>query len=614
MSKEIPSASFSTRVKKLFSLLIFSFLIIGTSLQAQDTRLAQQYYNSGEYEKAEVMYKRLYDSQQNNDSYFNKYIDCLLAQDKFDKAEKVIKREIDSKPTNVQLYVNLGSLLERKGELEEAEKIYRDAIENLPPRMSIGQKLARSFARIKKFDLAIETYEKASSQTDKPEIFQYSLADLYRQKGDKENMIICYLNYGVTKENGGLSLKNTFQRFFDEGDYALLKAELYKRLQQEPDQFFYSEMLEWVFINEKDYKKALRQARAFERQSEGNGSRVYNVSTIAMKDKDYRTAIKGYQYIVDNQGVNSSYYIDAKRFQLKCQQALVVENYNYQQADLDSLVTLNEQYLVEIGRNWQSAQIMIDYADFQALYLNDVGKAIELLEEVISFSRVHPKTKSRSKIALGDYYLISGDIWEASLLYSQVDKAFKEGAIGELARYKNARLSYFNGDFEWAQAQFDILKSATSKLISNDAIDQSVFIMDNMALDTTDVPLKMFAQAELLIFQKNFKDAFAKLDSITNVFPKHSLQDDIYYVKAHIYKERKQLDDAIASYDLIIENHKEEIRCDNAIFELATIYEEIVEDKEKAKALYETLFIDFDNSTLAVEARKRFRILRGDQL
>ena len=257
---------------------------------------------------------------------------------------------------------------------------------------------------------------------------------------------------------------------------------------------------------------------------------------------------------------------------------------------------------------------MSELADFEALYLNELDTAILILQEMINFAGVDKYVVANAKLNLADYMLMQGDVWESTLLYSQVDKEMKEGVLGERARFRNAMLSYYRGDFEWAQEQFDILKTATSKLISNDAIDRSVFIMDNLGLDTTDVPLKMFAVAEQLTFQNRFEEAFQKMDSILILFPEHGLEDDILYNKANIFRKQKKYDDAIAAYDTIITNYPEEIRADNSLFELAELYEKVLGKPDKAKDLYEKLFLDFSGSTYAVEARKRFRILRGDDV
>jgi len=199
-------------------------------------------------------------------------------------------------------------------------------------------------------------------------------------------------------------------------------------------------------------------------------------------------------------------------------------------------------------------------------------------------------------------------------LFSQVDKEFKEEQIGQEARFKNARLSYFNGDFQWAQAQFDVLKASTSKLIANDALDLSVFIMDNLNLDTTSEAISLYSGAEMLVFQNRFEDAFLKLDTLRRDFPEHSLQDDILFLEAQIHEKKRDYAKAAALYLDIVEKYPQEIRADNALYAMAQLYENKLNDLEKAQTLYEKIFIDYSGSVFAVDARKRYRILRGDKM
>ena len=258
--------------------------------------------------------------------------------------------------------------------------------------------------------------------------------------------------------------------------------------------------------------------------------------------------------------------------------------------------------------------LVMEYAEFLAVYKNDLDKAISVLNELIKLNSINPYIKANSKVALADYYLMQDEVWEATLLYSQVDKEYTEEYLGEVARFKNAKLFYYTGRFDWAQEQFNILKSATSRLISNDAIDLSVFIMDNMGLDTTDRPLKMFAQSELLSTQNKIDEAFDKLDSITVLFPEHSLEDDILFQKANLNLKIKNYEKSAELYRMVFENFPEEIRADNAMYQLASLYENQLQRPDDAMVLYEKLFVDFSNSTFAVDARKRFRILRGDNI
>lgn len=602
-------------------MLFFRFLLLtclinfgAIHLSAQDSRLAAQYYQSGEYEKAASLYKRLYQKSKGNYNYYNRYIESLLAYEAYDEAEASIKQEIKRRPNDMELYVSYGNLYEKKFEPEKADEQFRKAITNLDNNISRISRLGNAFSLLAKYDLAIETFEKGAKLTGGKHQFSNNLANLYQRKGDYKKMIFYYLQGINTYRKRLTSLENIFQRALPEESYNDLQAQLYERIQKSPDEPLYTELLQWTFIHRKQYDRALRQARAMDRSLEENGNRVFEIANIAENDKDYSTAMKAYQYIIDEQGPNTTYYLDAKLGLLNAKRKSITKNYDFTTASLQELELEYERFLDEFGKNTETASLIKQLAYLKAYYLDNVDSAISLLEEVKNYGGLKKYEIADTKIELGDLYLIKGDIWEASLLYSQVDKAFKEGRIGELARFKNARLSYFNGDFEWAQEQFDILKSATTKLISNDAIDMSVFITDNMGLDTTDVPLKMYAESELLLFQNKYDDALDKLSEIDTLFPEHSLADDILYSKAQIYEKLKDYEQSKSMFESIIENHVEEIRCDNALFELAELYEGPLADKEEAMKLYKRLFEEFSNSTLATIARKRFRILRGDEV
>jgi len=602
----------------LKTFLVFSFLVcFGSVAIAQSNlkaNLANEYYNSGEYEKASELYEKLYLENNRNMSYFNRYVQCLLEVKSYEKAEKLVKDELKRVPDQLSLYVILGNIYERQADKERADKEYRKAIDKLTPDASSIVNLANAFTNLTKYNLAIETYLKGEKVTKIENLYAYNLAELYRRDGDKKNMIKYNL---LTLEKEGNNIQQTqtnFQRFFQEEDYKELQAQLYQLIQDRPSKTVYVEMLEWTFITQKEYSKALRQSKALDRQREENGIRVFNLANIAYQDEDYDTSIDAYTYIVENKSKNSTYYLESRRGLLNSKKSKIVYKYDYTKSDLQSLKDEYLSFFGELGKNTQTAQLMLEYAEFEGIYLNDLPIAISTLEEIINFGGLNKDIIAKAKLLLGDFYLMNGERWDASLLFSQVDKDFKEGNLGEMARYRNAKLSYYSGDFEWAQEQFKILKGATSKLISNDAIDMAVFILDNLGLDTTEVTLEMFAAADLLIFQNKFDEALVKLDSIKIIFPEHSLEDDVLYQKAQIYKKMRKGDLFVESLQTIIEKHSDDIKADNAIFELAEYYEFGVKDLEKAKSLYEKLFLDYSDSTFAVEARRRYRVLRGDEI
>lgn len=599
-------------MKWLLAFLLTSTFV--TVMIGQDRQLANQYYRDGEFEKAAVLYEQLYKESNFRDFYFDRYIESLMAMDDYSASEKAIKKHLRRDPDNVQTYVTYGKLLERQVKSDEAEEMYATAIEKLPKNQMEVTKLANAFMALTKYDLAISTYERGAELLKNRDAFAYNLGELYRRKGEISKMIENYLVSIEADPNRLTRVKSILQRYLNEEDYLEVQKQLYTKIQEDADNPLYPELLSWVFIQRKDYNGALRQMRALDRRYNENGGRVFSLAGIAANDEDYSTAIKAYEYIVKEKGPQSPYYLDAKRQSLRSKRKQLVSGYDYTIEELRTLEKEYESFLTEFGRSKITARIILELAELEALYINDLDKGIALLNRMIAYPNVNPKVQARGKISLADYYLMQGEVWEATLLYSQVDKAFKEDLLGHEARFRNARLSYYAGDFQWAQAQFDILKSSTSKLIANDALDLSVFIMDNLGLDTTEVALKLYADADLLVFQNRFEEAFGKMDSLKTTFPGHSLGDDVLYLKAQIQKKKRDYEGAAKLLEEITANHPDEIRADNALFQLAELYETQLAQPDKAQELYETLFIDYSNSTLAVEARKRYRILRGDDI
>jgi tetratricopeptide (TPR) repeat protein len=603
---------------QLLRLVAFALLLFGCSLnelhaQSPDPNLANQYFSDGEFEKAAALYGQLVEKERRSDYYFTRYIDCLTKLEKWDEAEKSVKKQIKDQPENNGLYVTYGSIFEEQGKDEEANVQYQRAIDKMASDYAAVLRLANMFLGDSKYDLAIKTYERGAVLTKDPNRFSYNLGDLYRRKGEPVKMTEQYLN-SLASDPGKLpSLQTIFARSLGPEDMVELQTQLYVRIQENENPDFV-ELLAWSFVQRKDFKSALRQYKALDKRLSESGQRIMRVADEAAEARDFETAIAAYEYVILDKGQTSPFFYDAKREAMQCRRRKVTEGFNYTQQDLTTLESEYESFLSQYGKNHLSSSIIMQLAELEALYLRNLPKAIAYLEELKLMPGLRQDVMARLKINLGDYYLMNGDIWESTLLYSQVDKAFKEDTIGQEARFKNARLSYFNGDFQWAQAQFDILKSATSKLISNDALDLSVFIMDNLNLDTTSDAISLYAAAELFVLQNRYEDAFLKLDTLATQFPEHSLQDDILYLKAKIWDKQRDYAKAIPLYQEVADKYKEDIRADNALFALAEIYELKLNDLEKAKEIYEKIFLDYSGSVYAVDARKRFRVLRGDKV
>lgn len=583
-------------------------------LSAQDPNLASQYFANGEFEKAATIFEQLFEKDNRNDFYFGRYFDCLLNLEQYDDCEKLLKKQIKKNPENTNFYVAYGNLYEKLEKPKEAKEQFEKAVDKMAQDANAVNRLANTFMNASKYDLAIKTYEKGTAMFNDPYRFAFSLGELYRRKNDIPKMLENYLNSIQDDPNKLMSVQTMLQRYLAIEDFTELQSQLYARLQADESNTEFTELLAWSFIQQKDYKSALRQVKALDKRTADNGIKVMKLGRDAADARDYETAIAAFDYILTEKGEGNALYFDAKQEIMNCRRKKLTEGFSYTVEDLRLLENEYETFLNRYGKGKQTAAIISEMADLEAFYINDLDKAISLLNELINFPGLDRNTLAKGKISLADFYLMKSEVWDATLLYSQVDKEFKEEQLGQEARFKNARLAYFNGDFQWSQAQFDVLKASTSKLISNDALDLSVFIMDNLNLDTTAEALTLYSQAELLNFQNRFPEAFAKLDTLRLRFPDHSLIDDILYLEAQIYEKKREFPKALELYQKVVDKDPKDIRADNSLYKMAQIYELMLHDNDKAKAIYEKIFMDYSGSVFAVEARKRFRVLRGDKL
>jgi tetratricopeptide (TPR) repeat protein len=322
-------------------------------------------------------------------------------------------------------------------------------------------------------------------------------------------------------------------------------------------------------------------------------------------------AIEAFDLLL-KRGPSNPYYTESLTGSLQSRFLKITEGYHFNREDLISLRDEYDRTLAELGRNSRTLVLMRDLAHLEAFYLDQLDEAVELLEEALQIQGADDDLKSDIKLELGDIYLFTGEVWEASLLYSQVEKAFKNDPIGHEAKFRNARLSYYIGEFDWARAQLDVLKAATTKLIANDAMELSLLISDNMDPDSTYTGLAYYARADLLRYRNQDSLAIRTLDSIRMQVLYHPLDDEILYSKAEIYIKQKRYQLADSLLEEIVRVYPDDILADNALFERAQLQAGAMNNKDKAMELYQQLMLDYPGSLFTTEARKRFRQLRGD--
>jgi len=578
-----------------------------------DAQLAARYYRKKEFDKAVILYAKLYEQKKSN-IYYTYYLYCLVELKDFKEAEKLVKTQIKKFPARPKYQVDLGFVYTEKGELNKARKQYENTLKNLPPNRNRIIELANAFLVRSQIEYAAATYKKGSEiLPDYP--FYLELGNLYNQVGNYSMMVEEYLNYVDFDYTNVAVIEHKLQnKLSDDPENVvsgLLRKSLLKRVQRHPDKLYYSEMLMWLSIQEKDFEMAFLQAKSIDRRQNEEGERIYKLAEICIANHQYEIAIEAYDYII-KKGKSNFLYVDATIGRLNARYLKATDSYDYSINDLKDVENDYINMLEEYGKSPSMIKVMQYLGHLQAFYLDKTDEAVSILYEAIAIPNAAPAAVAECKIELADILLFVGDVWEAKLLYAQVEKAYKNDPLGHYAKFKNAKLSFYIGEFQWAKAQLDVLKAATSKLIANDALRFSVLISDNIDMDSSTVALAMYARADLLLYRNKDELALQTLDSIFELGSWHPIFDEVLMKKAEIKIKQRDFEKAAEFLTTIVDDYSYDITADNALFMLAELYENQFNDKDKAMQLYQKLMQDYPASLFTVEARKRYRSLRGD--
>ena len=527
-----------------------------------------------------------------------------------------IKRSISKHKSNASLYLALGRYYQNNNQEAKAKEQYHQAIKHLVAEVDSVLSLGGQFVNFGLYTEALAAYSQGNELLPGGYPFSIEKAEVYGKMGDDEGMINAYLDVLELGASYLNAVQNALQLGFDTPKELernkVIKSQLVKRIQNKPDQIIFEQLLVYILMQQHDYEAALKYEKALDNRLAKGGAELFAFATICSQNKAFNTAAKALQYIVDN-GAEGNYFVPARIALLENQYKAIAEQSKPTSDELLLLEKHFEQELPNLGPTSLTLPLYTNYAHLEAFFLHRPDKGDSILTTVLMGVNLKKEQVAAAKLELGDIQLLSGKIWDASLTYSQIEKAFKYDVIGQEAKLRNARLAYYTNDFKWALAQLNVLKASTSKLISNDAMYLSVLITDNIGWDSVTVPLEIYARAELLAFQNSDSLAQLALDSVIALYPNHPLTEYVAFLKADV---------AIRSgHCLLAESNLYRLTTgasikvlfpDKALFKLGLLHETCLQDKLKAMQDYHDLLLQFPNSIYVNEARKHFRNLRGD--
>jgi tetratricopeptide (TPR) repeat protein len=570
--------------------------------------LAENYFEQGEYAKAESIYKKLYKGNRSRSIHLLfEYVKTLQAQEKYQGAEELLKNRIDDIKVYPTLNIELGYNYQIAGDQEAADREYDKALKLLEKNPKYAYSAGSSFQKHNLLTYAASALEIALDFKSSPS-YTVRLAQIYGEQGRLKEMFGTFLDLVEKQPRYFYSVNRNFSKYIKKDPQTeanqILRKLLLKRLRKNP-KVFYNEMLSWLFTKEQRYQLAFTQEKAiYRRSNENNMNGLMDLARVASNHGDNETAQKTLDFIID-EAANERVQLRAQglKMQITVQQS---KPKNFEDVTQDF-----EDILKKYGTGRNTLGIQLAYAQFLAFRQNAPDQAKKLLNELLN-QRIRPREEAQVKMKLGDILVLERQFNQALIYYSQIQNLLKNSGLAQQAGFKVAKTSYYKGDFEWAQTQLKILKQATSQRIANDAMELSLLISDNIKEDSTHAALKLFAEADLFEFQEKNEAALSVLDSVLINYKGDKIEDEALLRKGKILEKKEKFAEAAEAYQKIIDYFGEDILADNAYYLLGKLYQTELNQPEKAKEYFREIVFNFSDSIFYVDARKRFRELRGD--
>jgi tetratricopeptide (TPR) repeat protein len=589
-------------MKKLF---LYITLLFSLAAFSQNEQLAQYYYDKGDFDKALVSYQELLDGLPSNPFYFQRKIDCLQQLQQFEPAEKAIQERLN-KYKQATLLVDLGYNFQLQKNEVKAKKYYDEAIEKIKKNPNEVYGVANSFEKKVLLEYALKSYQVASALVPTFN-FNYQMALLYGQLGDTDKMVTTFLDEAVANPQNAMIIQSQLSRYMsNDGDSKFnesLRKALIIRVQKSQD-VFWNHFLSWFYMQQKEFGKAFIQEKAIYKRNPESLSNIINLGQMAIEEDDYEEAKAILDYVLENT-TDIQLIVQANTYLMKMRIEKAPEN------DFVAINTQFELLLKQYGITPITLSLQLMQAQFVSFKLKKTVEGKAIVKRAMEL-QLNVYDQAKCKMELADILLSEEKFNQALLYYSQIEENLNNDVLAHEASLKSAKTSYFKTDFEWALKQFKELKSASTQLIANDALEYFLLINDNTVADSTQTALKQFAKGDYLLYQNRNQQAIAQFQSILKSFKGQEIEAVTLLRLGRVYETTGDFTLALSQYQEIITHHNDGIYIDEALYFSADIYNKKLQMPDKAKPLYEKIIFNHQDSIYFVDARRKFRELRGD--
>ena len=589
--------------------VILSFMSQGYTQTEID--LADEYFSINDFKKAEDLYANYIYQEEKLIRVYSKYRRCLIETNQYDQLYKSLKKLNKKFPENYLIQVDLLSIEGQAGHLKEFKKDYKITYNTVKKNNYNFLLLYNKLSLRNYLTLSLQFIADERKTRNDDLFYSIEVMEIYKQRKENKKWIdeaLAYLEFNYSKLE---IIEDQLQLQLGDDDFIYLEEQLLQKIGTSKS-IIYQSLLVWLYVQQKDFYSAFQQQRSIDKIRKEFGQELVNLAVIAIDNNSIDDAVDILSYVTNTYS-EEPIYIDAQSKLIQIRQDKIIASYPVDKSQVNALIKDYNLLADKSKLVRQRIDIKLKQIKLIAFELHENKRAIDSLNGLVIKRGISSNQLAKVRLLLGDIYLFDNQQGEASLIFFKVENKWKSGTYAEQAKLKNAKIYYYMGEFSLSQSMLDILKKATSREISNDAIELSVFIKSNSGLDTTFVPLQLYADAELLAYQKRYEESLKKLDKLLLDFPFNTLVDEVYWKKSELYQLTGNQAEEKEQLKLIIQKFSKDIWADDAVYQLAQQLE-AEGDKVAAMVYYKKILIDYKGSIYLENSRNAYRKLRGDKL
>jgi tetratricopeptide (TPR) repeat protein len=609
-------------LKILWIVLFFASATLFCQYVNDDNNLylqGQNYEMAGYMDKARPIFEDLYRKNVNNPQYFNSLNRVYLALKLYDASIKIIEQRIENNPSDLNLYGLLGCTYYLRGDEKRAFSVWEDGIKKVPESPINFRVMANYALERRAFDKAIDFLNRGNQISDNPLLFSFDLANLYALTMQYNKAAEEYWSILNKYPEQFQLVQSGLSSFTNKSDALQSTIEVFEK-KYNADNIKLVYILASLYLQSKSYEKAYTLYDQLDAKSNSRGMELLKFAQEVNNEHQFDLAAKVFSKIIVTYP-SSPIISNAKLGYAKALESSLLSGNSLQTNwkpfgfnSTEDPQKINEiiNYFTEIAKIFPNSdaanEALYRIGNLKFSQLRDFEGARQILNKLIALSP-NSQFAIKSYEELGDIYIQEGNLDKGmesfqKLIYSNNIPEEEKN----YARYKEAKISFYKGNFETGKEWLNSLVTNYKDNNSNDALELEL-IMNTTINDSSN--LVMFADAELLSEQKKFNQAREKYLIISTNQQAAGLQNLAKLRVAEMDLALDNYDSAIKLLGKIVEENEKNIYSDKALYLQGNIYQYARKDKLKAIEAYETLLAKFPNSIYLDIARELINKLKN---